>query len=304
MTHALPDPATLLGDLDRPAFLARYWQRFPLYRRGTPARFAGLFGSAALPEALRQCERLKISRRDLLGRPLELPCAPQDAQAAFDGGATVCLSGLQGNPQLDAFLAAFARWLPQAGELSFNCYWSPDGQGFGLHLDDHPVWLLQLEGRKRWRYSRAPFPNVLGTATFAEGVREIRVPWREAPIARPPDNDFEEVVLEPGDVLYLPEGCWHRAAAEGSSLALTLACNRATPLDLVQQVLGPRLAGLPALQCNLSGVATAEVLAEGPAAAGLDEALEAAVQVLRESVAQLSAQELRQALLQRARRSS
>jgi ribosomal protein L16 Arg81 hydroxylase len=112
------------------------------------------------------------------------------------------------------------------------------------------------------------------------------------------------VVLEPGDVLYLPEGCWHRAAAEGSSLALTLACNRATPLDLVQQVLGPRLAALPALQCNLSGVATAEVLAEGTATPEVDAALETAVAVLRESVANLSASELRQALLQLARRNA
>jgi ribosomal protein L16 Arg81 hydroxylase len=78
------------------------------------------------------------------------------------------------------------------------------------------------------------------------------VSWAD-PIKRPDESEFFEVMLEPGDVLYLPEGVWHRAAAEGESLALTLACSRTSPLDLVRDVIVPRIAHQRVLRENVPG---------------------------------------------------
>ena len=37
-----------------------------------------------------------------------------------------------------------------------KCYLSPRGYGFNAHFDAHIVTQLQIEGRKRWRYSVRP----------------------------------------------------------------------------------------------------------------------------------------------------
>lgn len=243
----------LLGDMPVALFFQDYWQRKPLLVTGRRGRFTELFGKTAFRQATRQCDNLKISYRDARGVSMERACTPEQVDEAFRAGATVCISGIQGNVQLNHFMDSFASQVRQAGELSFNCYYSPDGHGFSLHLDDHPVWILQIEGKKRWWYSRLPFNKPLSTVSFSQGATVAHVPWAD-PIARPDESDFWEVVLEPGDVLYLPEGTWHRAAAaDGESLALTLACSRVSPLDVVQQALAAGIATRPALRENLPG---------------------------------------------------
>ncbi len=243
----------LLGDTPLPLFFEEYWQKKPLCIKGAQGRFSELFSMTAFKQATRQCDNLKISAHDARGVSMERACSPDRVDEAFRAGATVCISGIQGNAQLNHFMDAFARQVRQAGELSFNCYYSPDGHGFSLHLDDHPVWILQIEGRKKWWYSKTPYENPLSTVSFPRGTAAAQVPWAVAPIERPDESSFWEAVLKPGDVLYLPEGTWHRAAADGESLALTLACSRTSPLDLVQQVMAARIAHRRSLRENLPG---------------------------------------------------
>jgi len=269
-----PFLAQLLAGTPVSTFFEEYWQHRPLHARGAADRFSRLFDKQAFHRATRCCDNLKISTRDFRGVSMERACSPDKVEDAFGAGATVCISGIQDNARLNQFMAAFAREVHQAGELSFNCYYSPSGHGFSLHLDDHPVWILQIEGKKRWWYSKVPYEKPLSTVSFPQGAKVAQVPWA-APIPRPDESEFFEVVLQPGDVLYLPEGSWHRAAAEeGESLALTLACSRITPLDLVQQVLAARIAHRRSLRENLPGTRASSV---GDAIPGALEAQFAAV---------------------------
>lgn len=243
----------LLAGTPVATFFEEYWQRKPLHAKGLADKFSNLFDKPAFQQAIRHCDNLKISTRDMRGVSMERACPPDKVDDAFRAGATVCISGIQENARLTQFMTAFAREVRQAGELSFNCYYSPSGHGFSLHLDDHPVWILQIEGKKRWWYSKVPYEKPLSTVSFPQGATVAHVPWAD-PIQRPDESEFVEVVLEPGDVLYLPEGSWHRAAAEeGESLALTLACSRISPLDLVQQAMAARIAQRRLLRENLPG---------------------------------------------------
>jgi hypothetical protein len=69
-----------------------------------------------------------------------------------------------------------------------------------------------------------------------------RYPWLRV---RFPDEreeaTFAEQVLEPGDVLFLPAGTWHRAEAIGYSVALTMACVPRTMADFVDDLVRGRL---------------------------------------------------------------
>jgi ribosomal protein L16 Arg81 hydroxylase len=94
-------------------------------------------------------------------------------------------------------------------------------QGFDVHWDDHDVFVVQVEGRKQW---------ALHGPTTAAPTR--RGPASDAP---PPQGEPELIVLEPGEVLYMPRGHWHAAVGLGGpTLHLTIGLTRKTGGDLVQ----------------------------------------------------------------------
>jgi len=85
-----------------------------------------------------------------------------------------------------------------------NAYLTPlNSQGFAPHYDDVDVFILQLEGYKRWRVY-APF-NKRETLP-----RQSSRDYTEKEIEENGDEVLD-VVLSPGDVLYLPRGWIHQA---------------------------------------------------------------------------------------------
>jgi lysine-specific demethylase/histidyl-hydroxylase NO66 len=95
-------------------------------------------------------------------------------------------------------------------ELEFGCmvgsnaYLTPGGdfQGFAPHYDDVEAFILQLEGRKRWRVY--PPPNKAETLPrFSSRDYTEEDMEGTAPVI--------DTVLGPGDILYMPRGWIHQA---------------------------------------------------------------------------------------------
>jgi hypothetical protein len=82
----------------------------------------------------------------------------------------------------------------------------PNAQGFQTHYDNHDVLVLQVEGAKRWRLYDAP----VGTPYRGERFTPGRFAQTEP---------RHELVLNPGDVLYVPRGLMHDAVNEGDAQA-------------------------------------------------------------------------------------
>lgn len=84
-------------------------------------------------------------------------------------------------------------------QTSGNAYMSFSGGGsFGQHWDTHDVFVVQLLGRKHWRIYEPTWPLPL---TYQTNDRSGHTCPAEPAI---------EVVLEQGDVMYLPRGWWHQ----------------------------------------------------------------------------------------------
>lgn len=111
-------------------------------------------------------------------------------------------------------------------------YLTPAGsQGFAPHWDDIEAYVLQIEGKKRWRLYAPTAPNHIlprySSRDFTQG--EL-------------GQCILDVVLKPGDLLYMPRGTVHQAEAlpESHSLHLTLSCNQQRTWAVYMEELLPK----------------------------------------------------------------
>jgi ribosomal protein L16 Arg81 hydroxylase len=206
-------------------FLARHWEpQKPLYIPGHETKFADLLDRESfvkaitdLPETGKLQLRVGYTAADDTGTAHGF-LGGLEALEHFDRGATICATSLEhAEPRVRRFRDILAAQWPTPDPLIVNCYYSPEGQGFGTHFDPQSVWVMQIEGRKRWFYSTeraVAFPN--------DGATAMELRRTGSPLLAAAES-MQEVELRPGDMLYLPPGTWHRAEAQGYSLALSVS---------------------------------------------------------------------------------
>ncbi|MFE7625530.1 cupin domain-containing protein [Streptomyces sp. NPDC057509] len=155
----------------------------------------------------------------------------------FADGATLVLQALQRTwapvGDLTARLAAELGHPVQA-----NAYVTPpQNRGFDAHYDVHDVFVLQIEGAKRWIVHRPVHPDPLRDQPWTD--------HREAVAEAAQGEPYLDTVLEPGDVLYLPRGWLHAAEAQGAvSVHLTLGVHAWTRYALAEQLMRAALSEL------------------------------------------------------------
>lgn len=235
---------------DADKFAAAYWGQQPLLSRA--GELAGRDGFADLlsPDAVDEL----LSRRGL--RTPFLRVASQGAvlpASGFTGsggagaevgdqviddkvmrryaeGATLVLQGLHRIwPPLIEFARRLGAELNQP--LQVNAYLTPAGnRGFATHYDTHDVFVLQVDGTKRWRIHEPVLPDPLERTPWGGRKDEVSA-TAEGPAAL-------DVVLAPGDALYLPRGWLHSAEAQGErSLHLTIGVRALTRYAIVEELL-------------------------------------------------------------------
>ncbi|MFG2652537.1 cupin domain-containing protein [Streptomyces sp. NPDC048436] len=156
---------------------------------------------------------------------------------AFSGGATLVLQALQ---RTWGPVADFgARLSTELGHpVQANAYITPpQNRGFEDHYDVHDVFVLQIDGTKRWLVHEPVHPDPLRDQPWTDR--------RSAVAEAAKGKAYIDTVLEPGDVLYLPRGWLHAAQAQGEvSIHLTLGIHSWTRYELAEQLARSALAML------------------------------------------------------------
>jgi hypothetical protein len=145
--------------------------------------------------------------------------------AEFEAGATLVLQGLHYSwPPLAEFCRVLERELGHPAQA--NAYFTPHAaQGLPVHHDTHDVFSLQVAGEKRW-------------LVYEPAVELPLKDQRYKPELGAPGEPVHDVLLRPGDTLYLPRGWLHEATtSESDSLHVTVGVNVHTWLDAIKAAL-------------------------------------------------------------------
>ncbi|MET0701605.1 MAG: cupin domain-containing protein [Mycobacterium sp.] len=232
---------------DTGSFATQYWGRRPLLSRSAalPRDFTDLLSGEMVDELI--AERgvrapfiRMASEGDLLARDCylgpagfgaEMPDQVDSAKvlAQFAAGATIVLQGLHRLwPPLIEFVGRMVEDLGHPTQA--NAYITPPtSRGFDPHYDVHDVFVLQVQGEKRWIVHEPVHVDPLPSQPWTD--------HRAAITERVLDNPVLDCVLTPGDAMYLPRGWIHSAAAlETTSIHLTIGVGALTVLDVLQSV--------------------------------------------------------------------
>jgi hypothetical protein len=173
-----------------------------------------------------------------------VPVALADADAAVAGGASVQVNGIERATEgVWGRVATVARRLVAElgffGQVGVAWTWSAAGARFAPHVDPAGAFVLQLAGRKRYRYAASPSLDPVAKGhLFDDGVirftSDVRDDHEEARIDVPP---LLEAELGPGGLLYLAAGTLHATEALTESEALLFVWMDAPVHDLVADVL-------------------------------------------------------------------
>jgi hypothetical protein len=214
----------------RPVVLTGHARDWPAMERWSPADLKRRFGHLEVDiQSDREADpnyeqnKLKLTRRVNLGDFVD---------QVVQGGATndyylTANNEVLRRPEFDPLLADIGTLPPlcdrsQLAERS-SFWFGPAGTVTPLHHDTLMLFHTQVVGRKRWRF--------VSPLEWSR-VYNLRHVFSEVDLERPDPGrfpDFEqatvlEVVVEPGETMFLPLGWWHQVTALDVSLSFSYSC--------------------------------------------------------------------------------
>ena len=221
-------PLPLLGGLSPAQFMKRYWHKKPLLiRQAIPGMQPFLSRGALFDLAARDDvqSRLVIQQAASAKQPWRLrhgPFTRRGLPPLKQPGWTLLVQSVD---MLDARVQGLReqfRFVPDARMDDVMISYASDGGGVGPHFDSYDVFLLQVQGQRRWRIGRQK------DLTLQEGMPlKILADFQ-------PEQEF---VLEPGDMLYLPPRYAHDGVAQGECMTYSIGFRAPDQVELAQALL-------------------------------------------------------------------
>jgi lysine-specific demethylase/histidyl-hydroxylase NO66 len=296
--------------VDRDQFASQYWGQQPLLSPADdlPATgFAELLDAQAIDELVSKrglrTPFLRVAKNGAtladraftgpggVGAGIADQVSDDKLVRLFADGSTLVLQALHRVwPPILEFCQRLAAELGHP--VQANAYVTPpQNQGFSAHYDVHDVFVLQIEGEKRWRIHRPILESPLRDQPWADRKAQVEQRAQEPPLI--------EALLRPGDCLYLPRGYLHAATALGGvSTHLTLGVHVWTRYALAGQLMDQALQTLannPAVRGSLAlGIEVADPTE-------LREDVELVTAALADAVKHADIDQMSEALLRSAR---
>jgi 50S ribosomal protein L16 3-hydroxylase len=219
----ITQPLVLLGGLSPQQFMARHWQKKPLLVRGAVP---------ALRPLLTRNELFALAARDEVESRLVSqgagwtlrhgPFARRTLPPLSRPGWTLLVQGVDLHDLRARKLLEQFRFVPEARLDDLMISYAGDQGGVGPHFDSYDVFLLQAQGRRRWRIGRQ---------------RDLRLRKRLPLKVLARFEPEHEYVLDPGDMLYLPPRYAHDGVAQGECQTYSIGMRSPARGELARELL-------------------------------------------------------------------
>jgi bifunctional lysine-specific demethylase and histidyl-hydroxylase NO66 len=250
-SEGFPEDSVLarLIAVDRDQFASQYWGQQPLLSPADdlpPGGFAEFLNADAIDELVStrglRTPFLRVAKNGStladgsftasggVGAGIADQVSDDRLLRLFADGSTLVLQALHRVwPPILEFCQQLAAELGHP--VQANAYVTPpQNQGFSAHYDVHDVFVLQVEGEKRWRIHRPVLESPLRDQPWSDRKAQVEKQAQEPALI--------EALLRPGDCLYLPRGYLHAATALGGvSTHLTLGIHVWTRYALAEQLM-------------------------------------------------------------------
>ncbi len=220
---------SVLGGISPADFMRKHWQKKPLLiRQAVPGMQPLVSRQALLAMAAREEVESRLITGDIQTNQWTFahgPFKPRALPPLKQSHWTLLLQGMDLHDEAVAALRDRFRFIPDARLDDLMISFATDGGGVGPHFDSYDVFLLQAQGQRRWRIS--PQKDLR--------LRED-LPLKILKAFKP----TETLVLEAGDMLYLPPHYAHEGVAVGECMTYSIGFKAESPHSLAQELL-PRL---------------------------------------------------------------
>lgn len=216
--------AWLIESMSVEEFLKKTWEKAPLHiKRNNKNFYKMLISTPMIDDILRKFNIFFTKNIDITSysngqRETHNPpgrALPSVVWDYYSNGCSVRLLNPQTFiPNLQSLNAGLQEYF--GCFVGANSYLTPpDSQGFAPHYDDIEAFILQIEGKKRWRLY-----NPRNSAEHLPRYSSKNFDQNE--IGEP----ILDVIVEAGDLLYFPRGTIHQGetVSDCHSLHLTLSC--------------------------------------------------------------------------------
>lgn len=221
----------ILGDISTEQFLKEYWQKRPLLIRG------------AFSSALVSGENALITADELAGYSLEddiesrlIQCDEQNWQLEHgpidetrfaelkDENWTLLVQSLDYfHPPLSELIKA-CNFIPRWRLDDVMVSYATNGGGVGPHLDKYDVFLIQGDGQRRWRVGHKN-QNTIAVSPHPQ-IAQIE----------PFDAEID-VIVNPGDMLYIPPNTPHWGESIGNSICYSVGFRAPNIGGIIQKLM-------------------------------------------------------------------
>ena len=220
----ITEPLTLLGGISPERFMKQYWHKKPLLVRQAMPQVKPVLGRTELFElAAREGVQSRLVIQD--GGSWRLKHGPFQRRALPPlkrPGWTLLVQGVDLHQELAHALVQAFRFVPDCRLDDLMISYATDGGWVGPHFDSYDVFLLQVQGSRRWRIGRQK-----DLSLQADVPLKILAEFA-------PEQEF---LLEAGDMLYLPPRYAHDGVAVGECMTCSIGFRAPQQGELARELL-------------------------------------------------------------------
>jgi 50S ribosomal protein L16 3-hydroxylase len=221
--HDLP---CVLGGISPQEFMRVYWQKKPLLiRQAIPGMQALLSRKELFELASEQDVESRLVSGDGDAQPWRMqhgPFKPRALPPLSRPNWTLLVQGVDLHLDEFAALRDRFRFIPDARLDDVMVSYASDGGGVGPHFDSYDVFLLQAHGQRRWRISAQK-----NLALRDDVPLKILSQFKST----------KTMLLEPGDMLYLPPHYAHEGVAVGECMTYSIGFRAPEMRELTGELL-------------------------------------------------------------------